>query len=96
MNQLVGRHYVCQAIDIKRISENRNVVSACTPEYFDGLRGSIAAAGFCNPITVRPINLNESGGPYYQVIDGSKRLQCAIKLGWLVVPAIVLIRSNFE
>jgi ParB/RepB/Spo0J family partition protein len=84
-------------ISTKLIRPNRfNPRTEIDKESDSELLQSIAVRGVETEIRVRPLEEPDEEGHYYEVFDGDRRLQAAIKAKHATVPIIILSKSDDE
>lgn len=67
---------------------NKNLVDATSQESLDILSESMNTIGLIEPITVYKI---DNG---YKIVSGHKRAKCAKRLGWKLIPAVVVDKPD--
>jgi ParB/RepB/Spo0J family partition protein len=72
-----------QAISLDQLKKNEWNCNSMTKGEFESLRTSMKNEGQVNPVLVTP------RGDYFLIIDGEKRFDAAIDLGWKSLNAIV-------
>lgn len=89
--------YNLRTVPVAQIRENKVALRGVDREgeKYMQMRDSVKNRGYINPISVRE-KTDETGQPYYEIVDGLQRYSCALDLGLTEIPVSVRTESDIE